>query len=261
MNILDDIVASKRKEIDFHISAKPLKELECSRYFERKTFSISQSIIDRNRTGIIAEFKRRSPSKGIINSKSLVGDVTSGYFNEGASAVSILTEEVYFGGSCEDLTGVRETASFPILRKDFTIDEYQVVESKSIGADAILIIAAILEKNEILRLSRLARSLELEVLMEVHEKAELDKANEYVNIIGVNNRDLKTFSVNTDISVSMARFIPSGFIKISESGISSAGEIKKLREAGFQGFLMGERFMASSNPVMAFSEFVKEINL
>ncbi len=259
MNILDDIVASKRKEIDFHISAKPLKELECSRYFERKTFSISQSIIDRNRTGIIAEFKRRSPSKGIINSKSLVGDVTSGYFNEGASAVSILTEEVYFGGSCEDLTGVRETASFPILRKDFTIDEYQVVESKSIGADAILIIAAILEKNEILRLSRLARSLELEVLMEVHEKAELDKANEYVNIIGVNNRDLKTFSVNTEVSVLMARFIPSDFIKISESGISSADEIKKLREAGFDGFLMGEKFMTSSDPVKTFSEFVKEI--
>jgi indole-3-glycerol phosphate synthase len=147
----------------------------------------------------------------------------------------------------------------PILRKDFIIDEYQVIESKSVGADVILIIAAVLENTQILNLSQLAQSLGLEVLLEIHEPAELDKINQYINIIGVNNRNLKTFEVNTETSELVADKIPNGFIKISESGISSTLVIKKLKTFGYNGFLMGEKFMCTHDPVKTFSEFIKDL--
>jgi indole-3-glycerol phosphate synthase len=259
MTILDKIIENKKKELEVLAGMTAVKDLENSRLFKRETISLSEFILDKTKTGIIAEFKRKSPSKGIINSSSLVEEVTSGYFRAGASGVSILTDTQFFGGSNSDLLHAREKSLFPILRKDFIIDEYQVIESKSIGADAILLIAAALEKQIIVNLSQLARSLGLEVLLEIHEQDELDKVNQYVNIIGVNNRNLKTFEVNTDISDKIADKIPQGLLKISESGISSPQVIKKLRVIGYNGFLIGEKFMCTPDPVKAFSEFVKDL--
>jgi indole-3-glycerol phosphate synthase len=259
MTILDDIIENKKKELAILSMAKSVRALEKSSLFQREVISLSKFLLSENRTGIIAEYKRQSPSKGIINSVSDIGEVTSGYFRVGASGVSILTDTKFFGGSNDDLLSVRGTSLFPILRKDFIIDEYQVVESKSIGADVILLIAAVLGTKDILCLSELARSLGMEVLLEIHEPKELDKVNHYVNIIGVNNRNLKTFEVNTDISEELAENIPNGFLKISESGISSPVIIKKLKAAGYNGFLIGEKFMSTPDPVYAFSEFVKDI--
>jgi indole-3-glycerol phosphate synthase len=204
MTILNKIIENKKKELNLLAGMTSVRDLENSRLFKREIISLSEFILDKTKTGIIAEFKRKSPSKGIINSSSSVEEVTSGYFRAGASGVSILTDTQFFGGSNSDLLRAREKSLFPILRKDFIIDEYQVIESKSIGADAILLIAAALEKKVIVNLSQLARSLGLEVLLEIHELDELEKVNQYVNIIGVNNRNLKTFEVNTDISDKIA---------------------------------------------------------
>jgi indole-3-glycerol phosphate synthase len=259
MTILDKIIENKKKELEKITGAITIRDLENSRFFKREVISLSESLCDKSKTGIIAEFKRKSPSGGIINSSSSVEYVTSGFFREGASGVSVLTDNQFFGGSNLDLLNARNKSAFPILRKDFIINEYQVVESKSIGADAILLIAAVLEKKEIMNLARLARSLGMEVLLEIHNPDELDKVNQDINILGVNNRNLKTFEVNTDISEKIADKIPSFCLKISESGISSAGIIKKLRVLGYAGFLIGEKFMSAQNPVRAFSEFVKNM--
>jgi len=259
MTILDKIIKNKRKEVILHAGVVAVRDLENSRLFNRDVISLSEFLLNKSKTGIIAEFKRKSPSKGIINSLSAVEEVTVGYFMKGASGVSILTDFQFFGGSNADLTAVREKSFFPILRKDFIIDEYQVIESKSIGADVILLIAAVLDDKEILSLSKLSRSLGMEVLLEIHEPDELNKVNQYVNIIGVNNRNLKTFEVNTDISEKLAEIIPDGFLKISESGISSSQVLKKLRVSGYNGFLVGEKFMSTPDPVRAFSEFVKDL--
>lgn len=260
MNILDKIIAHKKQEIKAVSKVVTAGDLEKSNLFNRETISLSNSLLDTSKSGIIAEFKRKSPSRGIINSNASVVDVTSGYFREGASGISILTDIHYFGGSSGDLSRVRENNQFPILRKDFIISEYQVIESKAIGADAILLIAAALSIPEILGFARLARSLGMEVLLEIHEQGELDAVNQYVNIVGVNNRNLKTFKVNTDVSVKIADKIPAGFARISESGITSPQVIKRLRLAGYNGFLIGGKFMESADPVQAFSAFVKDLN-
>jgi indole-3-glycerol phosphate synthase len=259
MTILDKIIENKKKEVSVLHETTTFKELENSIFFKRDTVSLSEFLLNMDKTGIIAEFKRKSPSKGIINSLSSIEEVTSGYFREGASGVSILTDKHFFGGSIDDISSVRERSHFPILRKEFIVDEYQVIESKSIGADAILLIAAVLGKKEISNLSALARSLNMQVLLEIHEYKELDKLNKDVNIIGVNNRNLKTFEVKTDVSEMLAEKIPGGLLKISESGIFSVQVLKKLRSCGYNGFLIGERFMSSSDPVKSFSEFAKEI--
>jgi indole-3-glycerol phosphate synthase len=259
MTILDVIIANKKKELASVEKMTTVADLEKTVFFNRKVNSLSENLLDKSKTGIIAEFKRKSPSKGIINSTASVREVTSGYFREGASGISVLTDNKYFGGSSADLYNARENTLLPILRKDFIIDEYQVIESKATGADAILIIAAVLNKREVLGLSRLARSLELEVLLEIHEQKELDSVNQYVNIIGVNNRNLKSFEVDTGTSEELADKIPSGFTKISESGISSADIIKKLRISGYDGFLIGERFMCTPDPVKAFAGFVTDL--
>ena len=257
MNILDKIVQNKKKELQHLMELTSVRDLEKSLLFNRRTISLSESLSANTGTGIVAEFKRKSPSRGILNSLSSVKEVISGYIREGASGLSVLTDNRFFGGSANDLLCARENSIIPILRKDFIIDEFQVVESKSIGADTILLIAAILEEKTIFRLARLARSLGLEVILEIHEQDELHKVNSYINIIGVNNRNLKTFGINTDVSEKLSEKIPDGFLKISESGISSPLVIEKLREAGYNGFLIGENFMKASDPVKAFSEFVK----
>lgn len=259
MTILDKIIENKKKELHLISGITSVADLEKSSFFERKTISLSDFLQERNKTGIIAEFKRKSPSKGIINSLSLVEEVTAGYFREGASGISVLTDVQFFGGSNADLIQIREKSIFPILRKDFIINEYQVIESKAIGADVILLIAAVLGDKEILNLSKLSRSLGMEVLLEIHEPDELDKLNPNVDIVGVNNRNLKTFEVDTNISEKMSGRIPSQFKRISESGISSPESIRKLRDCGYDGFLIGEKFMGTTDPVKAFSEFVKDL--
>jgi indole-3-glycerol phosphate synthase len=259
VTILDKIIAIKRKEVNLLAGVTAVRDLERSSFFKRDTISLSGFLSDSNKTGIIAEFKRKSPSKGIINSSSSVDEVTSGYFREGASGISVLTDTQFFGGSITDLMLIREKSIFPILRKDFIISEYQVIESKSAGADAILLIAAALGTLQIENLSKLSRSLGMEVLLEIHEPEELEKVNRHINIIGVNNRNLKTFEVNTDISENIVQKIPDGFLKISESGINSSQVVKKLRVSGYDGFLIGEKFMSTPDPVKAFSEFVKDL--
>ena len=212
-------------------------------------------------SGVIAEYKRKSPSKGIINDTDSVERVSVWYMQAGASALSILTDEKYFGGKNEDLMTARKFNFCPILRKDFVIDEYQIIEAKSIGADAILLIAEALEKDEVLTLAKKAKSIGLEVLMEIHTEDQLEKANEFIDIIGVNNRDLKTFKVDIENSIRISSKIPSQFVKISESGISSPEDVKKLKKYGFQGFLIGENFMKSDQPGKACANFLREIKV
>lgn len=259
MTFLDNIIAHKRKEVAAFMEHTTAKDLENKKLFYRDTFSLSEFISDPAKTGIIAEFKRKSPSKGIINSRAGIREVTVGYSKAGASGLSVLTDNNFFGGSCEDLALARELNAIPVLRKEFIIHEIQILEAKAAGADAILLIAAVLGRDQVLNLAKAARSLNLEVLLEVHSSGEIEQANEYVNIIGVNNRDLKSFSVNVDLSLELSGRIPDQFLKISESGISSPDTVRYLRKAGYDGFLIGEHFMKSEDPVSAFSEFVCKI--
>jgi indole-3-glycerol phosphate synthase len=261
MNILEKIVRYKKKELTGAQLFVPISELEQMHFFSRKTLSFTDFIVSENHTGIIAEFKRKSPSKGIINDQALVEEVTKGYASNGASALSVLTDYNFFGGSVEDLIAARKVNQIPILRKEFIIDEYQIYEAKAIGSDAILLIAAILDKKQAKKFARKAKELNLQVLMELHEEEELDLLNEYVDVVGVNNRNLKNFIVDLDQSVKLAAKIPENFIKISESGITSADDILFLRRHGFKGFLIGENFMKTSNPVNSFMEFIETLQI
>ncbi len=259
MNILSDIIANKIKEVRLVSERIPLADLKKTDCFSGGTLSLSDYLLDANKSGIIAEYKRKSPSGGMINSTANVIEVTKGYSSAGASALSVLTDNKFFGGSLTDLSEARECNNIPVLRKDFIISEYQVFESRSIGADAVLLIAAVLDGNRLRDLARLAQSLGMEVLMEIHNASELEKLNGYVDIIGVNNRNLNTFEVDINTSIELAEIIPGDFMRISESGIDSPESINKLRKSGYQGFLIGGRFMSSGDPVKAFSDFVSEI--
>jgi indole-3-glycerol phosphate synthase len=257
MNILDQIIAHKRKEVAERSELVPVKLLEKSIYFDSKVVSMKKYILREDKTGIIAEFKRRSPSKGDINPGASVETVTIGYMQAGASALSILTDQHFFGGKNEDLTLARKFNFCPILRKDFIIEEYQILEAKSIGADCILLIAAALEPKRLGVLAEFAHSLGMEVLMEVHDLQELESSlNPHLDLVGVNNRSLKTFDVSLDTSFSLVDRIPNEFVKISESGISQPETLIQLRNAGFQGFLIGENFMKTSRPQQAALNFM-----
>ena len=257
-NILKDIVERKKIEVACKKSVAPTHELEKTLLFQRKPLSLKSFLSDFSRTGIIAEFKRKSPSKGHINAGADVTEITKGYTKYGASALSVLTDQDFFGGGSEDLMKARIN-DLPILRKDFIIDEYQVIESKSIGADTILLIAACLTPEEVRRLSRFAKQLHLEVILEIHAEEELGHICSETEIIGINNRDLKTFEVNIERSLKMAEKIPANRIKIAESGISSVEDIMLFKQSGFSGFLIGENFMKEKNPSIAFASFVKHL--
>ncbi len=259
MSLLEKIIQNKIKETEERKSLYPVKLLERSIYFETKPVSMKHYILRPDKTGIIAEFKRKSPSKGMINEYASVEKVSIGYMQSEASALSILTDKEFFGGNSEDLTLARKLNYCPILRKDFIIDEYQIVESKSIGADAILLIAAVLDKQKVKRFTELAKSLGMEVIIEIHSEGELDSINEKADIIGVNNRDLNTFETNIKTSKILAKLIPSDFVKISESGISNPQAIFELRSEGYKGFLIGEAFMKTSNPEITCAAFIKEL--
>ncbi|MDB5268479.1 MAG: indole-3-glycerol phosphate synthase [Hymenobacter sp.] len=259
--ILDTIVAHKRKEVASRRELVPVKLLETSLYFNSQPLSLRKYLLREGDSGLIAEFKRKSPSKGWINQYAPVERTTLGYMQAGAAALSILTDAEFFGGKNEDLTTARKFNFCPILRKDFVVDEYQILEAKSIGADAVLLIAAVLSPAEIDTLGRLARSLGLEVLLEVHDGEELARsANaDAVNLIGVNNRNLHDFSLSLDTSMALAEAIPNDFVKVSESGISTAAAIGQLREVGYRGFLLGEAFMRHARPERACATLVQEL--
>ncbi|MGC4039918.1 MAG: indole-3-glycerol phosphate synthase TrpC [Flavobacterium sp.] len=259
MTILDQIIESKKKEIALKKSVVSVSQLENTDLFNKKTNSLSKSIAN-SPFGIIAEHKRRSPSKATINNGFSVEKVAKGYENAGASGISILTDTQYFGGSLDDLLLARASTHIPLLRKEFIIDEYQLLEAKSYGADAILLIAATLSKKEIKHLSEFAQSLALEVLLEVHHLDELEKnIMPSLDLIGVNNRNLKTFEVNLQYSIDLAHHIPDQFVKISESGISTAEDINLLKKKGFQGFLIGESFMKTDNPGKSLEQFIHNL--
>jgi indole-3-glycerol phosphate synthase len=260
MNILDKIVADKYKEVDLKKSLIPIQQLEASVLFERETPSLANALRN-SKTGIIAEHKRRSPSKDTINQNTNVGQVAKGYEKAGVCGMSVLTDIKYFGGSLEDLILARASVKMPLLRKEFIIDEYQILEAKAHGADVILLIAAVLSKEEIKIFSELAQSLDLDVLLEVHNEAELHKSiMPSLDMLGVNNRNLKTFEVNLDTSKTLSKMIPDDFVKVSESGISAIEAIQDLKQYGYQGFLIGENFMKTENPGKSASEFIDKLN-
>ncbi len=259
MDILDKITADKIKEVALRKSLIPVRQLEQSLLFERPTVSLATAV--KNGSGIIAEHKRRSPSKSVINNSLSVQDVASGYENAGVSGMSVLTDGKYFGGSLEDLILARAVTSFPLLRKEFIVDEYQIIEAKAYGADAILLIAATLSRKQIETFSKLAKSLDLEVLCESHNEEELLKSiMPSIDLMGINNRNLKTFDVSLETSKTLIKQIPDEFVKVSESGISSVEAIKELKPHGFQGFLIGENFMKTDDPGKSAEGFIKKIN-
>ncbi|MGB4292533.1 MAG: indole-3-glycerol phosphate synthase TrpC [Bacteroidales bacterium] len=259
MNFLEQIAEMKKQEIAQMKRLISVTDYEKRKRIGREIVSLSDSLKNSPTPGIIAEFKRMSPSKGVLNHQAKIADVVKGYEEGSAAGLSILTEKKYFGGTIGDISMVRLFTGLPILQKDFVIDEIQIYEAKYSGADAILLIASLLETNEVYRLARTARKTGLEVVLEIHSEAELDKVNEYVNIIGVNNRNLLTLEVDTGTSFKLADKIPEGFVKISESGISSPEILKDLMKAGYDGFLIGEAFMSRPDPVKAFEEFVKMV--
>lgn len=259
MNILDKIVADKRKEVELKKSIIPVSQYEASVLFERNTNSMAQALKNSD-SGIIAEFKRRSPSKESINQNANVGQVAKGYENAGVCGMSVLTDIKYFGGSIEDLVLARASVNLPLLRKEFVISEYQIIEAKAYGADVILLIAAILTKQEIKTYSELAKNLGLDVLLEVHNEEELHKSiMPSLDMLGVNNRNLKTFEVSLETSKTLSKLIPDDFVKVSESGISSIDAIKELKPYGYEGFLIGENFMKTDNPGKSAIEFIKNL--
>lgn len=261
MNILDTIVERKRTEVAERKQRKPLEVIKADALYTRKTISLVDGLSRPYASGIIAEFKRKSPSKGIINDRVDPVEVTKAYQAAGASAVSILTDAYFFGGHDQDVVRARQVLDIPILRKEFIIDEYQVHEAKALGADLILLIAACLSKEEVVRFSTLARSLGLEVLLELHDEDELEHVCATVDLVGINNRSLKTFDVNIARSLRMAGQLPKDKLKVAESGIDDPAQVKLFRENGYSAFLIGENFMKTNDPGMALHEFRNQIEL
>ena len=259
MNILDTIIEYKKSEVKKRKAEVNISDLEKSEYFRKEILSMKKTLLDESKTGIIAEFKRRSPSKGMINENADVEKVTAAYTKYGASGLSVLTESTFFGGCAKDLEKARQN-KVPILRKDFIIDEFQVIETKAMGADVILLIASCLTPAEVKNLAGVARSIGLEIVLEIYDEAELEHICGEIDLVGVNNRDLKTFEVDIERSISLAKKIPTDKIKIAESGISTVENIVKFKESGFRGFLIGEYFMKQPDPAIAFAEFIQQLN-
>ncbi len=259
MHILDKIVAAKHREVGLKKLLIPVNQLGKSRLMERDTVSLVKRL-SKSKSGIISEHKRRSPSKAAINTSLSVEDVILGYTEAGVSGISVLTDGQFFGGSLDDLILARACTTCPLLRKEFIIDEYQLIEARAHGADVILLIAAILTPDEIRSLSRRASDLDMEVLLEVHDKEELERSLfPEIDMIGVNNRNLKTFEVSVENSLTLSEKIPEGFMKISESGIDSIGTINQLRTFGYEGFLIGEQFMRSEHPGNSARAFIQQL--
>ncbi len=261
MNILKKIIAHKYVEVSENKKRISIKKLEQSSFMDKKVISMKENLLSKNKSGIIAEIKRKSPSKGIINPNADIAQISKGYENAGVSGISVLTDTNYFGGSNEDFKMVRKHNSCPMLRKDFMVDEYQILEAKAMGADIILLIAAGIDTEKCKDLAVFAKSLGLETLLEIHNANEFHSHfNQHINIVGVNNRNLETFKVSTNISKQLAEVIPTEITKISESGISNPETVIELRKYGYQGFLMGEAFMKTAAPELACQEFIHQIS-
>ena len=257
MTILEQIIAYKRSEVIETEEKIPLDILIKQPLYNRSTYSLKDNVL--KGSGIIAEFKRKSPSKGNINTISKVVDVVTNYEKCGVSGVSVLTDSYFFGGSNEDMFQARKAIQIPILRKDFIISPYQIHQAKAIGADAILLIASVLTKKEIKQFTILAHQLKLEVLLEIHKEDELEKFSENVDLVGINNRNLKTFKVDFKNAIDLSKKLPKQIVKIAESGIKSPKDIQTLKQKGFQGFLIGETFMKTKNPGKTCCDFLKKI--
>jgi indole-3-glycerol phosphate synthase len=259
MTILEKIINSKIEEVKVLKNQYSIKDFEKRSLFQRKTESLKIRL-ELSHHGIIAEHKRKSPSRSIINNNIKLEEVILGYDTANVSGISVLTDKKYFGGNTNDLLKARELTKIPIIRKEFIIDEFQILEAKACGADVILLIAACLDEKQIKNLSEFAKSLNLEVLIEIHNNQELEKCLlNSIDIIGVNNRNLKTFEVDIENSINLSEIIPENFVKISESGISSAKEISILRKHGFKGFLVGETFMRDKDPGKEVLKMINEI--
>lgn len=258
MTILDNILADKAIEVANKKAIKTIDDLCKEPAFGHKTLSLKDRLLASD-SGIIAEFKRKSPSKGWIHQDADIVNITTGYSQAGACGISILTDEIYFGGTPADIIAARPQVTCPILRKEFVIDEYQLYEAKAMGADLILLIAAAIPIQQTKELARKAHELNLEVLLEVHNEEELGHANEFVDMLGVNNRNLKTFVTDIEVSFQLEDKIPNDFVKVSESGISNFQTVIDLHQAGYRGFLMGENFMKEPDPAEALSEFIKQL--
>ena len=262
MNILEKIIARKQEEVAEAKKLRSVSDLEKEPLFSRVTVSLAASLKTASSPRIISEFKRKSPSKGIINGAVHPEIVTADYVKEGAAALSVLTDTDFFGGSFDDFLKAREAnPAIPMLRKDFIVDEYQLYEAKSIGADLILLIAACLTPEQVGILSRKAHELGLEVLLEVHNAEELRQSLcESIDIVGVNNRNLKTFETSVETSVALSEQIPDSFVKISESGLKDAETIQRLYKHGYKGFLIGETFMKTADPGAALADLQNDLS-
>lgn len=258
-DILSDIVAHKRVEVAAQKATCPLdmicREIEINTY---KTFSLHDALT-KDDFGIIAEFKRKSPSKGWIHRDADVREVTTSYRQNGAAVLSVLTDEAFFGGSLADLDAVVEESNIPVLRKDFIVDEYQIYDAKLHRANAILLIAAAITKAECLRFTEIARQLELDVLLELHDEREIEYIIPQHNLIGVNNRNLGSFVTTVDKSFEMAELLPKNAVLVSESGISDPQTVRQLRQVGYRGFLIGENFMKNGTPGESLAEFIQSL--
>jgi len=261
MTILEKIIAEKRLEVARCLAATSVADLEKMPHFTRPTLSARAALTADGSSGIIAEFKRRSPSKGLINGTAEVGATTAGYVAAGAACLSVLTDGPFFGGTAEDLLAARAACPHtPLLRKDFVIGDYQIVEARALGADFVLLIASCLTPVEVARLGTFAHGLGLEVLLEVHDEAELrGHLCEHVDLVGVNNRNLSTFVTDVDTSARLTGLIPEQFVKVAESGLQHARTIRALRAAGYRGFLIGETFMKTIDPAAALADLVAEL--
>jgi indole-3-glycerol phosphate synthase len=255
-HILDQIVANKRKEVQQLKQTIGLSDYIQSSHFNRSVFSLKERI--QNHFGIMAEIKRKSPSAGEINSSLNILSQVESYENQGATGISVLTDYSYFGGSIQDLIQIRSKTNLPLLRKEFIIDEYQLFESKAAGADSILLIASILEKEEAHQLTIVAKSLGLEVIFEIHSFEELNKLNDEIDVLLVNNRNLKTQETNLEHSFALASYLPKDLVTISASGISNSDQLSKLENLGFHGALIGESLLKSK---FTFAQHSKMIGL
>ena len=259
VDVLSEIIAHKRKEVAEQKSKASYAQLEreltnCN----LPIYSLKNALLQSD-TGIIAEFKRRSPSKGWINRNADTGIITISYEAAGASALSVLTDKKYFGGTLADLQTAAKNVKIPVMRKEFIVDEYQILQARVSGASAILLIAAALTVEESYRFARFAKQLNLDVLLELHDEKEIEYVSQENTIIGINNRNLGTFVTDLEKSYKMIELLPKSAVLVSESGISDPETVKELRKAGYKGFLIGENFMKTDNPGKYLEEFIKNV--
>lgn len=262
-DILEEIVAHKRIEVEQQKVVVPptifYSNVETMMADDTQPRRSMRESLAASASGIIAEFKRKSPSKGWIKEEGNPEIIPASYCANGASAISILTDEKYFGGTMRYIRIARPMFTCPILRKDFIVDEYQLYQAKAIGADAVLLIAADLTKDECKSFAKKAHELGLETLLEVHSESELEYVGDNIDMVGVNNRNLGTFHTDVQNSYRLASLLPEDYLLVSESGISNPQTVRELREAGFRGFLIGETFMKTPDPGAALADFITQV--